>query len=190
MGARPRTIPAKTKKTLSRVFKSWPPREPFGVVSQDSGFGLLGNILAPANGLGDVGEQPVPVGIVGSEKNFIVADALDYIRKGFLFGFRGKKPIALFYILAWLVFTQRRFDLASFLPFLIHPFHPIGNPADAAFKKAHAQLGKPFGDAAVHQAGKLNKSFHRSANGVHKNETIEAVFAGRSSAPVMHAARH
>src|SRR6266850_1970026 len=105
MGARPRTIPAKTKKTLSRVVMSLPPIETFGIFSQDSGFGLLGNILAAANGLGDVGEQPVPVGIVGSEKNFIVADALDYIGKGFLFGLRGEKPIPLFYILAWFMLT-------------------------------------------------------------------------------------
>src|SRR5512145_906655 len=183
-------IPAKMKTAISRVFMLVPAIETFSIFSQDSGFGLLGNILAAANRLRDVGKHPVPMGIVRSEKNLIIADALDHIWKRFLFGLSGEEPISEFDIIARFIFTQGCFHFTSFLPFLIDPFHPVGNPANAAFKKAYPQFGKFLRDAAVHQAGKLNKSFHGAANGVHKNETIETLFTGWSPAPVMHAERH
>ena len=89
-----------------------------------------------------------------------------------------------------LCLQQRRFDFAALFPFLVHPFHPIGNPADAAFQKRDTQFGKTLGDAAVHQTGKLNESLHRPADRVHKNKTVETNFTRGTLAPVVHAERH
>jgi hypothetical protein len=86
--------------------------------------------------------------------------------------------------------ARRRFYLAALLPFLIHPFHPIRNPAHAAFKKSYPQFGKTFRDATIDQSGKLNHRLYRPADGMHEHEAVEADFAGRSGAPVMHTERN
>jgi hypothetical protein len=87
------------------------------------------------------------------------------------------------------VFAQRRFDFAALLPFLIHPFDPIGSPTHAAFEKRDPQFGKFLGNPGIHQAGKLNERLDGSANGVHENKTVETFVTRGTLAPIVHAER-
>ncbi len=128
--------------------------------------------------------------IVGGEKNFVVADALDHVGEGFLLRFRREEPVAMFDILAGFLLAKRCFNLSPLLPLLIHPLDPIGNPTDTAFKKCDTQLRKLLRDPAVHQSGELNEGLHRPADRMHEYETVETFFSGRSFAPVMHAKRN
>src|SRR5262245_4479520 len=151
---------------------SMPPVEAFRVLSQDFCFGLFRDVLAAANGGDHIGEHAVPMGIVGSKKNLVVSDALDHVGEGLLFWFRRKEPVAMFDVLARFFLAKRCFHLSPFLPFFIHPLDPVGNPANAAFKKGHAQVSKSFRNAAIHQAGELDKSLHRPTDRMHEYETV------------------
>src|SRR4029077_13563218 len=143
--------------------------------------------LPAADGRNDIGKNSVPVRVVGGEKDFVVADTLDHIRKGFLLRLRREEPIAVFDILAGFSLTKRRFHLSPLLPFLIHPLDPIRNPTNTAFEKSYSQFRKSLRDAAVHQAGELDEGLHRPADGMHVHEAIEAFLSGGPFAPVMNA---
>src|SRR5262249_53582529 len=157
--------------------------------AQDSVFGPLGNVLAAADGRHNIGKDSVPMRVVGGEKNFVVADALDYIGEGFFLRLRRKEPIALIDILAGFFLTKRRFHLSPLLPFLVHSLHPIRHPTDTAFEKRYSQFWKSLRDATIHQAGELDEGLHRPADGMHENKAIEASLSGRPFATVMHAER-
>src|SRR6266404_647177 len=174
---------------MTRIVTSLPSVKSFGVFAQDSCFGLLGDVLAAADGRNDIGKNSVPVRVVGGEKNFVVADALDHIGKSFLLRLRREEPIALFDVLAGFFLTKRRFHLSPLLPFFIHPLDPIGNPTNTAFEKRYSQFRKSLRNAPVHQAGELDEGLHRPADGMHVNKAIETFLSSGSFAPIMNAER-
>src|SRR5581483_762591 len=179
-----------SSSAIRRARISLPAVKALGVGAQHFGFSRFRDVLAPANGRDHMRENAVPVGIVRGEKNFVVADPLDHVGQSFLFRLHREEPVAVLDVFARLVFAERRFDLAALLPLFVHPLHPVRHPADAAFEKRDAQLGKTLGDPAVHQAGELDERFHRPADGVHEDKTVEANLARRTLAPVVHAQRH
>src|SRR4029453_3113138 len=128
--------------------------------------------------------------IVGGEKDFVVADALDHVGEGFLLRFRREEPVAMFDQLAGFLLAKRCFNLSPLLPLLIHPLDPIGNPTDTAFKECDTQLRKLLRDAAVHQSGELDEGLHRPADRMHEYETVETFFPSRPLAPVVNAQRN
>src|SRR2546427_1093985 len=181
------TLRARTRQASLPKFKSLPSVKPFGVFAQYPRFRLSGDVGAAANGRNDVREDAVPVRIVRSKENLVVANSLDHIRNRLFLGLHGKEPVAMLYIFTRLFLTQRRFDFAALFPLLVHPLHPVWDPTGAALQKRDAQLGKSFGDTAIDETGKLNKRLDRPADGVHENKAIEADFSGRPFAPVMNA---
>src|SRR5262245_43031550 len=160
------------------------------ILAQDSGFGLLRNVLTAAYGGNDIRKHTVPVGIVRGKGNFVVTDAIDHVGESFFLRFGREEPVAVFDILAGFFLAKRRFNLSPLLPFLIHALDPIGNPTDAAFKKGDPQVRKTFRDAAIHQPRKLDESLHRTTDGMHEYETVETFFAGRPFTPVVNAERN
>src|SRR5262245_33426245 len=160
------------------------------VLAQDSGFGLLRNVLAAAYGGNDIGKHAIPVRIVRGEKDFVIADALDHVSESFFLRFGREEPVAVFDILAGFFLAKRRLHLSSLLPFLIRSLDPIWNPTTDAFKKGDPPARKALRHDTIQHPRKLEVSLHRTADSMHEYETVEPFFSGRAFAPVVNAERN
>src|SRR5262245_46686349 len=100
------TISATLMRAPKRDLMLLPAVKSFGILPEHFVFCLLGNVLAAADGRGHVGKDAIPMGIVRSEHDLVVADTVDHVGKRFFFRLHGEEPIAaMLDVFARLVFA-------------------------------------------------------------------------------------
>ena len=138
---------------------------------------LVGEVVALAQFLHRMGPVRVPVGVVRRIQQAAVADVADGVGQGEFPALHAEVAPAAAHVFAGRARAERRLHVASLLPLLVQPVHPVRHPTGAGLQEPNPQPGIALQHAAEDELGHGDHLLERMGHRMDGQELVEPVRA-------------